>query len=102
MYEAQISFSIVGSDDGRWVGCAFADTYFNDNDKNFTQSDFAYEGSNANEDPIASDGKLDANCPIMNPRAYFLTIFRIRSDQVLKEWEYLVREVERNIETHVW
>ena len=92
MYEAQISFLLVGSDDGRWVGYAFDDTYFNDDDKNSVHKD---------EDLIASDGKPNAHLPIMNARVYFLKIFQIRSAKVLREWESLVWTVKRNINTHV-
>ena len=91
MYEAQISFLLVGSDDGRWVGYAFDDTYFND-DKNSVHKD---------EDPIASDGKPTANLPIMNARVYFLKIFHIRSAKAFREWERLVWMVKHNIDTHV-
>ena len=91
MYEAQISFLLVGSDDGRWVGYAFDDTYFND-DKNSVHKD---------EDPIASDAKPNANLPIMNARVYFLKIFHSRSAKVLREWESLVWTVKREIDKHV-
>jgi hypothetical protein len=53
------------------------------------------------EDPIASDGKVDANLPIWNPREYFLLIFQCRMGRVLLEWKRLVRWLERNIEEYV-
>lgn len=91
MYETQISFLLVGSDDGRWVAYAFDDTYFNHGDKKLVH----------NEDLIASDGKPNAHLPIMDARVYFLHIFDIRLAKVLKEWETLVWTVKRNIDTHV-
>lgn len=42
-------------------------------------------------------GGLDADCPIWNPREYFLMIVKTRMKQVLKEWECLVEAVERRI-----
>ena len=92
MYEAQISFLLVGSDDLRWVGYAFDDTYFNDDKTNSVHKD---------EDPIASDAKPNAHLPIMNARVYFLKILNIRSAKVLREWESLVWTVKREIDTHV-
>jgi hypothetical protein len=49
------------------------------------------------EDPIASDGKIDAGRPIENPREYFLRIFEVRSTEVRNEWERVVRELQRSI-----
>jgi hypothetical protein len=97
IYEAQISFVICGSDNWRWVAYAFVDTDFNGED--LGDEVFSYEG--VHEDPIASDAKLDANLPIGDPREYFLMIFEIRMAQVLKEWELLVRTVERSIKRYV-
>jgi len=92
MYEAQISFLLVGSDNLRWVGYAFDDTYFNDEDTNSVHKD---------EDPITSDAKPIAHLPIMDARLYFLKIFHSRSAKVLREWERLVWTVKREIDKHV-
>ena len=92
MYEAQISLLLVGSDDSRWVGYAFDDTYFNDDKTNSVHKD---------EDPIASDAKPVAHLPIMDARVYFLKTLNIRSAKVLREWEGLVWTVKREIDTHV-
>jgi len=92
IHQAQISVSICGSDDQRWVAYSFVDTHFDDN--NLDDEIFSYEG--IQDDPIAC-GKIDANLPIGDPREYFLMIFEIQSNQVRKEWEYLVRMVERGI-----
>ena len=96
IHEAQISFALCGPDDGRWVGYAFVDTEFDGED--LTEDNFSYEG--IHEDPIALD-KMDANLPIWDPREYFLMIVEIRMAQVMKEWEYLVRTVERSITRYV-
>ena len=97
MNEAQISFIICGWANGRWVAYAFVDTDFDG--KELAEETFLYEGMH--EDPIASDGELDANHPIWDPREYFLMIFEVRIAQILKEWECLVRTVERSIKNHV-
>jgi len=93
MYEAQTSFLLVGSDDRRWVGHCFDDTYFNDDDKNSFYKD---------EDPIISDSKPNSNLPVLDARIYFLKVFHARSVKVLREWESLVWMVKRNIDTRVW
>jgi len=98
IYKAQISFVICGSDHRRWVAYAFVDTDF-DSKELGDEEDFPYEG--VQEDPIASDSKVDANRPIWSPREYFLMIVKIRVDQVRKEWEFLVRTVERSINGYV-
>ncbi|RFU29722.1 hypothetical protein B7463_g6595, partial [Scytalidium lignicola] len=96
LYEAQISFVICGSDNRCWVGYAFADTYFGHND--LKECTFSYDG--LHEDPIASDGELDLNLPIWDPREYFLIIVKIRMAQVLKEWELVINTVGNYINTY--
>jgi hypothetical protein len=97
IYEAQISFVICGPDETRWVAYAFVDTDFGGED----MGDEPSSCDGIGWDPIATEGKLDANLPIWDPREYFLIIFEIRIAQVRKEWEYLVRTVERSIKRHV-
>jgi hypothetical protein len=92
MHEAQISFSICGSDDQRWAAYCFVDTHFDDSE--FGDETLPHKG--IQDDPIAR-GKMDANCPIKNPREYFLAIFEIRIAQVSEEWKCLVRMAERAI-----
>lgn len=95
--EAQISFVICGPDDGQWVAYAFVDTKFDDND--LEDEDFLYEGFQP--DPIASNGEVDANFPIRNPRLYFLKVWKIRMVQIIKEWQQIVRTVECSIKEYV-
>jgi hypothetical protein len=96
IHEAQISFVICGSDNRRWVGYGFVDTEFDR--ENLADHDLSYVGKH--EDPIAF-GELDANLPIWDPREYFLMVLQIRMAQVLKEWECLIRTVERSINQYV-
>lgn len=94
MLEAQISFVICGSANMRWAGYAFVDTAFDDED--LEDDCFVYDGFH--EDPISL---LDADLPIWDARQYFLRIVKISMFAVLKEWEYLVRNVERAIMQYV-
>ena len=101
MLEVQVSFVICGSDHRRWIGYAFVDTEAEGED--LADGEFPYEG--AHEDPIAMGGAavemvgevINANNPIWDPREYFLIIVEIRMIQVLKEWQYVVRKVQRSI-----
>jgi len=97
IYETQISFVISGPDNGQWVAYAFVDTNFDDSD--LEDEDFSYEGFQ--KDLIASNGELDANFPIRNPRLYFLRIWKVRMAQVLREWQRIVRTVECSIKQYV-
>jgi hypothetical protein len=102
IYRAHISLAIYGVSQRRWVAYAFDNNDFDD--REFGDGDSEDEGypyKGFQEDPIASDGKFDANVPIWDPRVYFLFIFQNRMGQVLQEWEYLVRWIERNIERYV-
>ncbi|KAF2175153.1 hypothetical protein K469DRAFT_611726 [Zopfia rhizophila CBS 207.26] len=85
MHEAHISFVVCGSDDSRWVAYAFEE----DDRRDLCEGDY--------DDPIASNGALFANEPLRNPREYFLTILKVRMAQVLQEWQYVVRKLERSI-----
>lgn len=96
IYEAQFSFVICGEDDTRWVAYAFADTALDDD--NLADNGFSDEAFRP--DPILPS-HLDANLPIWDPRHYFLRILEFRITQLLSEWEYLVRTIERRIRRYV-
>jgi hypothetical protein len=99
VYKARDSLVLCGSGDRHWIGYAFVDRDFDDEDMD--EDDFSYEGFS--EDPITSYGNdtLDANCPIKDPRDYFLRVLEIQSKKVLREWENLIWFVERAINHHV-
>jgi len=89
---------VCGSDNKRWTGIAIVDTEGGAED--IAEHSFSYDGFH--EDPIALNAAQDANFPITDARDYFLAIFKIRMAQVLEEWRYLVRSVERSIERSVF
>jgi hypothetical protein len=104
MYKARFSLLICGSSNRQWDGYAFADRDIEG--ENLDEEDFSYRGIYS--DPIASDGELDpnqpvpdANNPITDPREYFLMVLATRMHSVHKEWENLVRMVDRSITEHV-
>lgn len=102
MYEAQTSLVVCGSHEQQWTAYAFVDRYFNTEDP--LDQEFSYEG--IQDDPITWNSELDtvyldANKPTWNPRVYFLVVLEAQITQVLKEWAYVVRQVERNIKQYV-
>jgi len=102
IYEAQISLAICGSCEQQWTAYYFVDCYFNAE----TPLDQEFSYNEMQEDPIAwtceFDGSLvDANKPIWNPRIYFLTILESQIARVVKEWEYVVRQLQRSVKQFV-
>jgi len=100
IHRAQFSLVISGYNERRWVAYAFENNTFDNVDLELEDEIYrCYEGFQA--DPIASDGLVDANNPIWSPREYFALIFEYRLAGVLRQWENLVRCVERNIQGYV-
>jgi len=102
IYPTNISLTISGINDQQWVAYAFNNNAFDDND--FDDEDLDDElcsSDGFHEDPIASNGAVDANLPVWNPRIYFLIIFEIRMHRALNEWTFLVRWIERHIGAQV-
>jgi hypothetical protein len=98
--ESQISVVICGWDNQNWVGWGMFNTLSDPTD------DFALEDERiVNEDYYATDGEdgpvIDANDPIWDPRRYWLRIIDIRVQLVLKEWIWLVRNIEAGVITWV-
>ncbi|KAF3397013.1 hypothetical protein DPV78_008323 [Talaromyces pinophilus] len=94
LFEAQISFVIVGSDNYRWDGYCFA---FDD------EEDLLEDNDAIRMDPIFGNGNSsihDANCPIWDPRKYFLAVFASRMTQILAQLEYVIRMLSKNIEQY--
>jgi hypothetical protein len=93
MWEAHISCVVTGTDDWRWVCYGFVDAEIDG---------LLHESS---EDDLDMDqialGCLDANVPIWRPRDYWLKVFEIRIDQVMREWEILVHKIELGIYRYV-
>jgi hypothetical protein len=95
IYEAHISIVICGSENTRWVAYAFVDRYCNTEE---LENELSSEGLHV--DPIAGGEELDSDLPVWNPREYFLIIVELRLGQVLREWQNVVRRVERSIKKY--
>jgi hypothetical protein len=99
MYEAEISVVICGLDNYRWIACAFDDTGFDEKDL----EDEECSPVEVIEDPIVSSGDVivDASIPTWDPREYYLMALNVHVIRVMKEFEYLVRKLERSIRQYV-
>lgn len=97
--KARFSLVICGSDDKHYVAYAFVDREFGEDED--LAIDFPYQG--VHEDPIASDcgnHVIDANKPILDPRAYLLVMFELRMKKVLTEWSGIARIIGGRIDNY--
>jgi hypothetical protein len=91
---------VAGSDEWRWIGYCFVDTYFDavgegkETVPSYHKDSLNDEGMRA--DPFTYD-IADADKPIRNPREYFLMVFRIRINQIKLEWQQVVEKVSQSI-----
>ena len=101
--QAQISCTISGVDEWRWVAYCFVDTYFDGEDEAreslLEYHDNAESEYGMNADPLTY-GNVDADHPIWDPRAYFLTVLRYRTLQVRREWERVVTNIEKSFRVY--
>jgi hypothetical protein len=87
---------ICGWDNHNWVGWGLFNTLSDPTD------DYDPEDERIlNEDYFATDGEdgpvVDANDVIFDPRHYWLRIINIRVQLVLREWIWLVRNIEAGV-----
>jgi len=104
LYEAQISCLVAGSDEWRWVAYCFVDTYF-DAPEEAKETVLSYHLDSVADEGVRMDpftyGIVKADEPIQKPKEYFLMVFRIRINQVKREWQQLVAKVQQSIREYV-
>lgn len=85
LYEAKYSCVVTGSDEWRWKGYCFVDTWFDDVDE-FSLDD--------DRKPLAYIPEVDTahsiERPFCDPRTYFLRVLRVRLGLVVQEWWKIV------------
>ncbi|KAH8633995.1 hypothetical protein IG631_12631 [Alternaria alternata] len=86
LYPAQISFTICGTSVKQYVAYGFEDAEF-DTDREFGEDEFSLNDMHPDQ---MTKGKENANCPVWNPRQYFLVTLKHRIRQVREEWEQVV------------
>ena len=99
LYETQISCVVAGSDEWRWVGYCFVDTYLDPVEGGKETVAQYHEDSSCGGfrgDPFTL-GRVEADKPIRDPRIYFLKVLQVRLNQVKNEWQKVVEMVYQSI-----
>jgi hypothetical protein len=103
LYEAQISCLVAGTDETRWTAYLFVDNYFDDEDGKETVS--CYHEDSLGEGGMLMDPLTFGTCaidkPVWNPRSYLLMLFRVRLNQILREWQKLVTKLKESSREYV-
>ncbi|KAI1485313.1 hypothetical protein F5X96DRAFT_682913 [Biscogniauxia mediterranea] len=97
IYEAQMSCLVAGTGDASWVAYGIFDTYQNgtqDEESATYYHERACIPGQAPMDPL-SGGKIMADCPVWDPRIYFLQVLESRIEQVKEEWINIVHRVQQ-------
>ncbi|KAH0563237.1 hypothetical protein GP486_002192 [Trichoglossum hirsutum] len=89
IYEAQISFLVVGTDEWYWTAYCFVDAYFGSKE---SPDHYFSTGGDA-----PSGGRWDRQSPFWNPRDYFLRVLSQRVTQVTREWCNTVSGLEEKL-----
>ncbi|KAI5927349.1 hypothetical protein F4810DRAFT_706718 [Camillea tinctor] len=94
LYEAQMSCLVAGTGDPSWVAYGVFDTYHNIGHEESVM--FYCEQASTYQVPMdpLSRGKLVADCPIWDPRSYFLRVLESRVEQVKDEWTNVVDKLQ--------
>jgi hypothetical protein len=90
LYPAQVSFAICGTSVKQYVAYGFEDAEF-DPDRAFGKDEFSLNEKHADQ---MTKGEEDANCPIWDPREYFLLVLGHRIRQIRQEWQRSVDTLE--------
>lgn len=94
--ESQISVVICGWDHHNWVAWGIFNTLSDPTEEFDPDQEHVMK-----EDYFAADGDdgvlIDADRPLWDPREYWLHIIEIRVRLVLKEWKWLVRNLEAGV-----
>ncbi|KAK5044775.1 hypothetical protein LTR84_010431 [Exophiala bonariae] len=94
LYEAQISCTIAGPDENIWNGYCLVDNYFEKEGDGETVHSYVEDSLRAQgmrADPFTRGrSEVDRDIATRKPREYFLTILRIRLQQVTYEQEKVV------------
>jgi hypothetical protein len=101
-----MSFIVTGHNKSIWAAYGLVDTFHHavgdPRDKDGIQHylDDFNEGNGMNWDPLSA-GTCDADCPVGDPREYFLLLLNARAQQVTEEWLKLVSILRQNMEDYV-
>jgi hypothetical protein len=95
LYEAQVSCVVSAIDEWRWVAYGFVDAYFDgENGENGRKYD--EDMSNGIRTGPFEYGNVEADKPPVEAREFFCKVLQHRSKQISKEWEEVLRNVEKS------
>ncbi|KAK1675424.1 hypothetical protein BDP55DRAFT_744274 [Colletotrichum godetiae] len=99
IYSSHMSAIVTGSDQHRWTGVAFLESWFEDVLDDEPCPDMVARYDNDKDDGLISDplwrGKNDVMRSSWEPRSYFIRILQIRLNHVNGEWESLYFHVHK-------
>ena len=90
---------MTGIDHGVWVAYGLIDNYFGSTETVDAYHELEGKGG-VRADPLAA-GQIMADQPIWSPREYFFKVFEIRINQVLREWNWIVDNLEEEVKRYV-
>lgn len=93
LYEAQISFFVVGVDEWYWTATCLVETYFGSDESIQVYEELAMDGP--------SGGRNSSSQVVWNPREYFLLVFAARMAQITMEWHNIVSALDVKLDIHV-
>lgn len=111
--EDHVSIVLCGMDEFKWTGWGFVNTTSDPTIEDSKDDDEGEEDQNeagddyegVNEDYFATDGVDELAVydedALWDPRRYWLRTIDVRVQSILKEWEWLVKNVEHGVETWV-
>ena len=102
LYEAQISVVVTGIDHWVWTAYGLVDTFFESQETvdGYDQLSGTSGRHKGRADPLRA-GQSNADEPIWTPREYFFRVFEVRINQVLKEWNWIVVNVVKEVAQYV-
>ncbi|KXH42108.1 hypothetical protein CNYM01_05767 [Colletotrichum nymphaeae SA-01] len=101
IYSSHLSAMVTGSDQHRWTGVAFLESWYEDVFDDEPRPDMVARYDNDKDDGLISDplwrGRNDVMRSSWEPRSYFIRILQIRLNQINGEWESLYFHVDKVI-----
>lgn len=95
-----MTFVICGSHEKNWIGYSFVDTHNDEEELENLASDDAFGGT-VLTDPISTAMLDKGKLLLTDPREYWLLVYQLRIEHVLREWELIVGKFEPRIIAHV-
>ncbi|KAK0704464.1 hypothetical protein B0H67DRAFT_497304 [Lasiosphaeris hirsuta] len=100
IYEAQVSCTVTGVDNGYWTAYAFFDTYHDGGESKRDVQFYESTKGRAIVDPLAG-GRYESNPPVWAAREYFLQVLEACVRDVKSEWRNVALSLLKKIKPYV-